>query len=118
MEGDAPGEASEKTGENTNLPADTAEHVVKKNNSGGVFVGEREISLAFSFLDARGKGSIDRATIQERVSLFPNAGDHGLQELRGLDTELTQKSLSKLLKNNKVCDFDPVAEAFQVRRFP
>ena len=70
MEGDASGEASEKTGENTNLPADTAEHVVKKNNSGGVFVGEREISLAFSFLDARGKGSIDRARIQERVALF------------------------------------------------
>ena len=87
---------------------------VNRNSSGGVLVGEREISMAFSFLDAKGKGVVDKASIQERLSLFPGAGEHGLQELRGLDSELTQKSLSKLLKNNKVSDFDPVAEAFQV----
>lgn len=33
-------------------------------------------------------------------------------DLRGAGAELTQKSLSKLLKQNVVTDLDPVAEAF------
>ena len=40
--------------------------------------------------------------------------EHGLQELKGLDSGLTQKSLKKMLKGNKVTEFDPVAEAFKL----
>jgi calmodulin len=87
---------------------------VKKNPSGGVLVTDREVEMAFKFFDAAGKGSVSKETIQERLALFPDAAEHGLQDLKGLESELTKKSLGKMLKSNKVTDFDPVAEAFKV----
>ena len=77
-------------------------------------MSDQEIALAFEFFDPGGKGSVDKASLQERLALFPGAAEHGLQELKGLDSGLTQKSLKKMLKGNKVTEFDPVAEAFKL----
>ena len=82
---------------------------IKKNSVGGVNVTDKEIQLAFSFLDVKGKGSVTRAGVQERLGVFPSMQP---AELRGLESDLTQKSLAKMLKGNQVVDFDPVAEAF------
>ena len=87
---------------------------VKKNASGGVLVTDKEVEMAFRFFDPAGKGSVNKEGVQARLALFPDAAEHGLQDLKGLESALTKKSLGKMLKNNKVTEFDPVAEAFRV----
>ena len=87
---------------------------VKKNPNGGVLVTDKEIDLAFSFFDPASKGKVDKEAVQARLAVFPEAAEHGLQDLKGLESSLTKKSLGKMLKNNKVTQFDPVAEAFKV----
>lgn len=86
---------------------------------------DKEIELAFAFFDPAGKGTVGKEAVQDRLALFPappvdpaakgtEEKGHGLQDLKGLESELTKKSLGKLLKTNKVTEFDPVAEAFKV----
>ena len=75
---------------------------------------DKEIDLAFSFFDPASKGKVDKEAVQARLAVFPEAAEHGLQDLKGLESSLTKKSLGKMLKNNKVTQFDPVAEAFKV----
>ena len=87
---------------------------VKKNSNGGVLVTDKEIEMAFRFFDPASKGKVDKEAVQARLAVFPDAAEHGLQDLKGLESSLTKKSLGKMLKNNKVTEFDPVAEAFKV----
>jgi Ca2+-binding EF-hand superfamily protein len=87
---------------------------VKKNASGGVDVSDKEIDMAFRFFDPAGKGAVSKEAVQARLALFPGAAEHGLQDLKGLESSLSKKSLGKMLKSNKVTEFDPVAEAFRV----
>jgi Ca2+-binding EF-hand superfamily protein len=87
---------------------------VQKNANGGVLVTDKEIEMAFRFFDPASKGKVDKEAVQARLAVFPEAAEHGLQDLKGLESSLTKKSLGKMLKNNKVTEFDPVAEAFKV----
>eukprot|EP01052_Picozoa_sp_SAG31_P016097 SAG31_NODE_1054_length_10140_cov_4.264316_14_plen_108_part_00 len=82
----------------------------------GVLVTESEIDAAFKFLDVAKKGPVDYEEIKARLAVFQD--DCGLpKDVKALmeGAEFTQKNVMKLLKNNKVADFDPVAEAFSVR---
>ena len=88
---------------------------VARNAQGGVLVTEKEIAQAFKFFDANHKGVVDYEQIKERLAIFPP--DCGLPtDIKGLmdGADFNPKNLMKLLKNNKVADFDPVAEAFSV----
>lgn len=87
---------------------------VKKNPSGGVLVTDKEIDLAFRFFDPAGKKSVGKEAVQARLAVFPGATEHGLQELKGIESSLTKKSLGKMMKTNKVTEFDPIAEAFKL----
>ena len=100
--------------EAANGPTGDAFAHVKKNASGGVDVSDKEIDMAFRFFDPAGKGAVSKEAVQARLALFPGAAEHGLQDLKGLESSLSKKSLGKMLKSNKVTEFDPVAEAFRV----
>jgi len=88
---------------------------VPRNEVGGVLVTEAELDSAFKFFDAKGTGTVGSAQLKERLAIFPkDALGAGFEGKSLLGPEVTKKSLSKLLRTNKVEDFDPVAEAFKL----
>uniref|UniRef100_A0A7S3D8C7 EF-hand domain-containing protein n=1 Tax=Palpitomonas bilix TaxID=652834 RepID=A0A7S3D8C7_9EUKA len=87
---------------------------VRRNEYGGVYVDEEELRAAFNFFDTQGKGHIVPADLRSRLGIFYKTLP--AREYRFLisEPEFNLKTLTRLLENNEITNFDPVREAFKV----
>lgn len=87
----------------------------KRNEKGGVQVHEDEINDAFNFLNRSGRDVVTREDLEQFMeTFFPGMMTH--KEVKSLigPSGMSQEKLKRLLQNNDLQDFDPVAEAFKV----
>lgn len=90
---------------------------VKRNAKGGIHVAPSELHQAFEFFDVDGKGFITIQDLKKRLGVFyQNLSLREYKFLLNNKQELTEQELYALLANNELTNYDPVAEAFKVRR--
>eukprot|EP00296_Roombia_truncata_P001367 JP437133.1.p1 GENE.JP437133.1~~JP437133.1.p1 ORF type:complete len:184 (+),score=46.39 JP437133.1:1-552(+) len=87
---------------------------VPRNELGGVYVDEEELRAAFDFFDIHKKGVLTSADLKQRLQVFYKGLPQREYKFLISEPEFTYKTLHKLVVNNELTDFDPVAEAFKV----
>lgn len=92
----------------------TEHQSVKLNDRGGIFIPEDDIKSAFSMLDDEKVGYITVATLKKKFGVFfPELSLRDYKFLMNDQRHFTLDDMRSLLLENEVCNFDPIAEAFQ-----
>lgn len=85
------------------------------STSKGVHVQKDELENAFSFLDVERNGTISLNILRKSLSVFfPDISLRDLKFLMNNNKDLSIADLWDLLENNKINNFDPVAEAYAI----
>eukprot|EP00741_Cyanophora_paradoxa_P006467 tig00001003_g6262.t1 len=111
-------ETSREHGTGATSPARTspARNTLQRDKSQqvGIKIDEEELRAAFEFFDVNGKGKLTPADLKARLTAFYK--NLPVREYKFLISEpdFTLKTLTKLLQDNELTNFDPVKEAFKL----